>query len=124
RILEFGDLSARLHTPVSDLAHGSRQWLEMAMVATARPRLLLLDEPAAGLGIVETARLAEVVAGLRRMCAVMVVEHDMAFVRALAARTAVLHQGRIIRDGSFEAIERDAEIRDIYLGRERADAYA
>lgn len=99
------------------LAHGKKQWLEIAMGLIREPRLLLLDEPTAGLSPEETQAVANLVLTLRGSCTVVVIDHDMNFVRALAARTVVMHQGRLVADGDFAAIERDPMVRDIYLGR-------
>lgn len=87
------------------------------MVLMCQPKVLLLDEPAAGMNRSEVARLGELIAELRGRCAVVVIEHDMDFVRAQNCRTLVMHQGRLIRDASFAAIEADEEVRAIYLGR-------
>jgi ABC-type uncharacterized transport system ATPase subunit len=101
-----------------ELAHGHKQWLEIGMALVAGPKLLLLDEPTAGMTAEETRATADLLLGLRGRMAVIVIEHDMRFVRAVDSRTMVLHQGRIIADGPFSAIERDATVRAIYLGRQ------
>lgn len=99
------------------LPHGRRQWLEIAMALMCRPRLLLLDEPGAGMDPCDGPVLARLLRSLHSECAVVVIEHDMAFIRSLQCRTLVMHQGAIVRDGDFETVERDPEIREIYLGR-------
>ena len=99
------------------LAHGQKQWLEIGMALMAEPKLLLLDEPTAGMTVDETRRTAELLRGFVGRLTTVVIEHDMRFVRALACRTTVMHQGRIIADGPFEEIEADALVRDVYLGR-------
>jgi ABC-type uncharacterized transport system ATPase subunit len=99
------------------LAHGQKQWLEIGMALMAEPKLLLLDEPTAGMTIDETLRTAELLRGFSGRLTTVVIEHDMRFVRALGCRTTVMHQGRIIADGAFEEIEGDALVRDVYLGR-------
>jgi ABC-type uncharacterized transport system ATPase subunit len=78
---------------------------------------MLLDEPTAGLGPHETEKTAELVTDLSGQLAVVVIEHDMAFIRRLASRTLVMHEGRIIADGAFASIEDNALVRDVYLGR-------
>ena len=88
------------------------------MALMVRPKLLLLDEPTAGMTAEETRATANLLLGLRGRTAVIVIEHDMRFVRAVDSRTMVLHQGRIIADGPFGEIERNATVRDIYLGRQ------
>jgi ABC-type uncharacterized transport system ATPase subunit len=110
-------LGHKAQTLGSMCSHGQRQWLEVGMTLMARPRLLLLDEPTAGMTAVGTAEMADLVLALSREMAVVVIEHDMSFVRRLACRTVVMHQGRLIADGSFEAASRDQRVRDAYLGR-------
>ncbi len=110
-------LTAERDVRADVLAHGKKQWLEIAMGLVRKPRLLLLDEPTAGLSPEETQAVAEVLLSLRGSCTVVVIDHDMHFVRALSTRTVVMHQGRLVADGAFADIERDAMVRDIYLGR-------
>ena len=111
-------LADRAGLLAGELAHGHKQWLEIGMALMARPKLLLLDEPTAGMTVEETQATAKLLLGLRGRTAIIVIEHDMRFVRAVGSRTMVLHQGRIIADGSFGEIERNATVRDIYLGRQ------
>jgi len=99
------------------LAHGQKQWLEIGMALMARPRLLLLDEPTAGMTAAETQDTAELVRRLAGQTAVMAIEHDMSFVRTLNCHTYVMHQGRMIVEGSFGDIERNSLVRDVYLGK-------
>jgi ABC-type uncharacterized transport system ATPase subunit len=99
------------------LAHGQKQWLEIGMAVMARPRLLLLDEPTAGMTPEETQRTAALVHRMSADTAVVAIEHDMSFVRALRCHTRVMHQGRIIVEGAFDDIEKDRLVRDVYLGR-------
>jgi len=114
-LLGLGELS---DIRAGELAHGHKQWLEIGMALVGGPKLLLLDEPTAGMTAEETRATADLLLGLRGRMAVIVIEHDMRFVRAVDSRTMVLHQGRIIADGPFGEIERDATVRDIYLGRQ------
>jgi ABC-type uncharacterized transport system ATPase subunit len=113
-LVELGDIGER---PVSGLAHGQKQWLEIGMALAVAPKLLLLDEPTAGMTRHETLRTAELLKGLVRRCAVIVVEHDMRFVRALDGHVVVMHQGAVLAAGSYGAIQRDERVRDVYLGR-------
>jgi branched-chain amino acid transport system permease protein len=99
------------------LAHGEQQWLEIGMVLAADPELILLDEPTAGMTREETSRTAELIARLARGATVVVVEHDMEFVRQLHAPVTVLHQGRVFKQGSLEELRRDEAVLNIYLGR-------
>ena len=116
-ILELLGLAAQAHLPAGALSHGQKQWLEIGMALATRPRLMLLDEPTAGMGPHETEKTAGLVTDLAQQLAVVVIEHDMAFIRRLASRTLVMHEGRIIADGAFASIEEDALVRDVYLGR-------
>jgi ABC-type uncharacterized transport system ATPase subunit len=100
------------------LSHGDRQRLELGLCLMGRPKLLLLDEPTAGLTVRETSEVARLLLELTATTAIVVIEHDMGFVRQLNCRTCVLHQGRLINDGSFAEIEKDAVVRAIYLARE------
>ncbi|NJO37378.1 MAG: hypothetical protein HC871_06830 [Rhizobiales bacterium] len=105
-------------TPVRELAHDSRQWLEILMVLAGGPELLLLDEPTAGMSPEETSRTATVLRHLNDTgLAIIVVEHDIAFVREVARRVTVLHQGRVFANGALDAITARQDVRDIYLGR-------
>lgn len=100
-----------------ELAHGEKQWLELGMALVRQPRLLLLDEPTAGMSSVETEATAKLLLSLSDRMSVIVIEHDMSFVRLLNAETIVMHQGRLIASGSFEDIEANELVRDVYLGR-------
>lgn len=105
-------------TPVREIAHHKRQWLEMLMVLAGGPRLVLLDEPTAGMSPEETSQTAGLLRQLNESgLSIIVVEHDIAFVRELAGRVIVLHQGRVFADGSVEEVTERADVRDIYLGR-------
>ncbi len=112
----LGDLAA---VPAGRLAHGQRQWLEIAMLLALRPRLLLLDEPTAGMTVAETRRTAALLHALNREhgVAAIVIEHDMAFVRELDVPIAVMLQGRIVATGSYAEVSRDPLVRELYLGR-------
>ena len=116
-ILSLLGLAASADIPAGSLAHGQKQWLEIGMALATDPKVMLLDEPTAGMGPEETERTARLVSELAQRMAIVVIEHDMEFIRALAARTLVMHQGKVVADGSFTAIEGDPMVRDIYLGR-------
>ena len=100
-----------------ELSHGQKQWLEIGMALTMQPKVLLLDEPTAGLSADETSATAKFLRGLVGKVTVVVIEHDMAFVRELGARTIVLHHGEVIASGPFSEIENNEFVRDVYLGR-------
>ena len=109
-------LAERLHAPGSTLSHGQKQWLEIGMLVIRNPVLLLVDEPAAGMTHQEMDRTIELLTLLREDHAVVVVEHDMDFVRALDAPVTVLHQGSVLAEGSMAAIQDDPRVREVYLG--------
>jgi branched-chain amino acid transport system ATP-binding protein/urea transport system ATP-binding protein len=99
------------------LAHGLRQWVEIAVVIAADPPLILLDEPAAGMSDGEVARTAELILEINRQHALVVVEHDMNFIRMIAKKVTVLHQGAILREDTPDRIMSDPLVQQIYLGK-------
>ncbi|MCC0807470.1 ATP-binding cassette domain-containing protein [Methylobacterium sp. W2] len=111
-------LEARADTLAGSLAHGEKQWLEIGMVLASRPRLVLLDEPVAGLSDAETVRTADLIRSLRRPDrAILVIEHDMAFVEAIADRVTVLHEGRTLFEGGMAGARADSRVIEVFLGR-------
>ncbi|MGH1574718.1 ATP-binding cassette domain-containing protein [Methylobacterium sp. P31] len=111
-------LAPRAEVPAGALAHGEKQWLEIGMVLAAEPALLLLDEPVAGLSDAETAQTAALIRALRRPDrAILVIEHDMGFVEAIADRVTVLHEGRTLFEGSLQGARGDARVIEVFLGR-------
>jgi branched-chain amino acid transport system ATP-binding protein len=118
-LAEIG-LAARADTPAAALSHGERRALELAMVLASGPRLLLLDEPTAGMGPAESAAMITLLARLKGRLAILLVEHDMDAVFALADRITVLVYGRIIATGPPQAIRADPEVQRAYLGEEQA----
>jgi len=118
RLLTLLDLATDASKPAGALAHGQQQWLEIGMALALRPRLLLLDEPTAGMSPEETHRTGELIKSLNRDgMTVIVVEHDMAFIRQIAQRVTVLHLGRIFAGGSLEEVVSDPRVAEIYLGK-------
>jgi urea transport system ATP-binding protein len=103
--------------PAADLSHGQKQWLEIGMLLAQEPRLLLVDEPVAGMSDAETEETAELLREINRTRSVVVVEHDMAFVRALGVNVTVLHEGSVLAEGSIDAIQSDPRVIEVYLGR-------
>lgn len=99
------------------LAHGLRQWVEIGVVIAAEPPLILLDEPAAGMSDAEVARTAELILEINRQHALVVVEHDMNFIRMIARKVTVLHQGAILREDTPDRIMSDPLVQQIYLGK-------
>ena len=134
RISHDADLDARvgqelnrlgLHDKASfaakALSHGEKQWLGLGMAMATAPKLLLLDEPTAGMSSDETARIAELIKQLGDAgTSVLVVEHDMEFVRALAVDTTVFHDGRVFESGTMDEIEQNEAVRRLYLGQRGA----
>ncbi|MFQ5774547.1 MAG: ABC transporter ATP-binding protein [Kiloniellaceae bacterium] len=115
------DLGRRWDDPVSTLSYGEQHWLEMCMALGNRPCLVLMDEPTAGMTPDETGKTARLLKQLNaRGPTIVVIEHDMSFVREIAQRVTVLHQGKIFRQGSISEIETDRDVQRIYLG-ERHD---
>jgi branched-chain amino acid transport system ATP-binding protein len=111
--LQLQDVADR---PAGQLAHGLRQLVEIGVAISTEPWLLLLDEPAGGLTQQEAERVAELVRRLNQRMTLIVVEHDMAFVRQVAQRVLVFHQGRVLADGEPDAVLADARVREVYLG--------
>ncbi len=122
RLAQRVDLQDRLDTQASVLAHGEQRRLEIALALATRPRLLLLDEPLAGLGPEESARMVALIESLRADCSLLLVEHDMDAVFRLAGRISVLVAGKIIATGTPEQIRNHAEVRRAYLGDEAVGA--
>lgn len=120
RILEDVGLGARADVLAANLAHGEQRQLEIAMVLATKPRLLLLDEPVAGMGIEESTRMVNFLSTLKGRQTIVLVEHDMDAVFSLADRISVLVYGRIIATGAPDAIRANAEVRAAYLGEEAA----
>jgi urea transport system ATP-binding protein len=100
-----------------DLSHGQKQWLEIGMLLAQEPLLLLVDEPVAGMTDAETEQTAELLREINKTRSVVVVEHDMAFVRALGVKVTVLHEGSVLSDGTIDHVSADPRVVDVYLGR-------
>ena len=117
-VFELTNLTGRALVSAAELAHGEKQWLEIGMLMTCDPKLVLLDEPTAGMTLAETQRTADLILRINRERGktILVIEHDMHFVRRLACRVIVMMRGRIFRDGTYEEAQADAEVRKAYLG--------
>jgi branched-chain amino acid transport system ATP-binding protein len=118
--LEAAGLAARAHVPASELGYGERRQLELAMALAAQPKLLLLDEPMAGMSAQESAAVTRLLQQLKGRYTILLVEHDMDAVFALADRVSVLVYGRVIFTGTPDEIRAHPEVRAVYLGEEEA----
>jgi urea transport system ATP-binding protein len=112
-------LGALADRPAGVLSHGQRQWLEIGMLVVQRPRLLLLDEPVAGMSRAERERTGELLRSVARDHTVLVVEHDMDFLRRFASTVTVLHEGRLLCEGTVAEVQADPRVQEVYLGRTR-----
>jgi urea transport system ATP-binding protein len=111
--IRLGDL---LHRSATELSHGQLQWLELGMLLVQDPDILLLDEPTAGMTTEETDKTAEIILSLAGNHTILVIEHDMAFVRQICKTITVLHQGRVLAEGTAQEIERNPDVTQAYLG--------
>jgi len=109
-------LQDHLHDRAETLGHGQKQWLEIGALLIQNPELLLLDEPVAGMSVREREKTAKLLAELGKSRAVVVVEHDMEFVRQIAHRVTVMHQGKRLAEGRMAAIQKDPKVIEVYLG--------
>ncbi len=116
-ILETTRLTDQRHRRSADLSHGQKQWLEIGMLLAQEPQLLLVDEPVAGMTDAETEQTATLLREINRTRSVVVVEHDMAFVRALGVKVTVLHEGSVLSEGSIDFVSDDPKVIEVYLGR-------
>ena len=114
--LETTGLESKRTDLAGTLAHGQKQWLEIGMLLMQEPELLLVDEPVAGMTPRETERTGELLLSLAGKHSVIVVEHDMEFVRSIAARVAVLHEGRVLAEGDMHSVQDDPRVVEVYLG--------
>ena len=112
--IRLGALRSRL---AGSLSHGQKQWLEIGMLLAQEPKLLLVDEPVAGMTDAETHQTAELLREINRQRTVVVVEHDMAFVRELGVKVTVLHEGTVIAEGSIDQVSDNERVIEVYLGR-------
>jgi urea transport system ATP-binding protein len=117
QLLAITRLTARRDVLAARLSHGQKQWLEIGMLLAQEPKLLLVDEPAAGMTDDETAETAILLKDIARTQSVVVVEHDMTFVRALGVKVTCLHEGSVLAEGSLDAVSADPKVIEVYLGR-------
>jgi urea transport system ATP-binding protein len=117
--LERVGLVDAANAPAKQLSHGQKQWLEIGMLLVQKPTLLLLDEPVAGMSPQERLDTGALLNELAEDHTVVVIEHDMAFLRRFARRVTVLHEGKVLSEGSVQEVQSDPRVREVYLGRSR-----
>jgi urea transport system ATP-binding protein len=117
QVLQTIHLATEAERLAGTLSHGQKQWLEIGMLLMQDPKLLLLDEPVAGMTDEETARTAELFLSLKGQHSLMVVEHDMGFVQAISEKVTVLHEGAVLAEGTLEQVQNDERVIEVYLGR-------
>jgi urea transport system ATP-binding protein len=105
-----------LNESAASLSHGQKQWLEIGMLLIQKPALLMLDEPVAGMSVAERKKTAELLRVITKDHTVLVVEHDMQFVGDIADRVTVMHQGKVLSEGSIEHVKSDPKVIEVYLG--------
>ncbi len=116
-LLQTTRLAEHRNRVAGDLSHGQKQWLEIGMLLAQEPQLLLVDEPVAGMTDAETAQTAELLREINKTRSVVVVEHDMEFVRALGVKVTVLHEGSVLSEGDIDHVSADPRVVEVYLGR-------
>ena len=115
-VAEMIFLKDHLDTEAAILSHGQKQWLEIGMLLIQSPKLLMLDEPVAGMSIAERVKTAELLNTIIRNQSVIVIEHDMKFVEDIAHRVTVLHQGKVLSEGTMDRVKHDPKVVEVYLG--------
>ena len=118
-ILELVELADKAHERADTLAHGQRQWCELAMLIASNPKLLLLDEPTTGMTEAGKNRTAELIRKIAETHTVLLVEHDMHIVRQLAKKVTVLHQGQVLAEGPLAEVVENRSVREVYLGKRK-----
>jgi urea transport system ATP-binding protein len=118
-ILKTIGLSHKADVKAGLLSHGQKQWLEIGMLLAQNPKLLLVDEPAAGMTDEETAKTGELLLSLAGKHSIVVIEHDMTFVRQIASTVTVLHQGHVLKEGTVDQVQQDERVIEVYLGRKK-----
>ncbi|HTI98214.1 MAG TPA: urea ABC transporter ATP-binding protein UrtD [Dongiaceae bacterium] len=118
-VLETIGLTHKAEALAGSLSHGQKQWLEIGMLLAQDPKLLLVDEPAAGMTDEETHKTGELLLSLEGKHSIIVIEHDMTFVRQIARKVTVLHQGTVLCEGSVDEVQNDERVKEVYLGRKK-----
>lgn len=119
QVLEQVHLGSKATTKAGLLSHGQKQWLEIGMLLAQNPKVLLVDEPAAGMTDEETSRTGELLMSLAGKHTIIVIEHDMVFVRQIARTVTVLHQGSLLCEGTVDEVQADERVIEVYLGRKK-----
>src|SRR5579862_3686502 len=117
QVLDIVGLGGKAQARAGSLAHGQKQWLEIGMLLAQDPKLLLVDEPVAGMTDEETAETAELLRRINERHSVVVVEHDMGFVRALGVKVTCLHEGSVLAEGTIDQVSENERVVEVYLGR-------
>ena len=118
-LLNTVNLSDKAEWKAGMLSHGQKQWLEIGMLLAQDPKLLLVDEPAAGMTDEETHKTGELLLSLEGKHSIIVIEHDMTFVRQIARKVTVLHQGHVLCEGTVDEVQNDERVKEVYLGRKK-----
>lgn len=116
-VLEFIGLKDKQFMYPNRLSHGEKQWLEIGMLLAAKPKLMLMDEPVAGMGRKETEKTAQMLQKIKKECSIIVVEHDMQFAKEVSDSVTVFHEGRVLAEGTMDHVQKNQEVIDVYLGR-------
>jgi urea transport system ATP-binding protein len=121
-VLKTVGLANKANAKAGSLSHGQKQWLEIGMLLAQNPKLLLVDEPAAGMTDEETHKTGELLMSLAGQHSIIVIEHDMVFVRQIARTVTVLHQGHVLCEGTVDEVQADERVIEVYLGRKKKAA--
>ncbi len=116
-VLRTIDLLDKKDEKAGSLAHGQKQWLEIGMQLVQKPEIIMLDEPAAGMGKPETFKSGEILKKIKETCTILVVEHDMEFVKQISDKVTVLHEGKVLIEGTCDEVLADQTVQAVYLGR-------
>lgn len=119
-MLDKVGLLDKAQTRAGSLAHGQKQWLEIGMQLVQQPEIIMLDEPAAGMGKPEIFKTGEILREIQKECTIIVIEHDMDFMRQAADVVTVLHEGKVLTEGTVDEVLADATVQAVYLGRGKA----
>ena len=118
-VLKIIGLTSKAEDLAGSLSHGQKQWLELGMLLAQNPKLLLVDEPAAGMSDEETHKTGELLLSLEGKHSIIVIEHDMTFVCQIARKVTVLHQGHVLCEGTVDEVQNDERVKEVYLGRKK-----